>query len=252
MTDAPLLTHFEDGIATLTLNRPEVHNALDAATMNALEAVTERIDNDKKIRTIVLTGAGEKTFCSGGDLKYFSGMTEEKHVLAMSHRMQRLLDRIYHGPRVVIGAVNGNSYGGGCEILTACHFRIAVEGSHFSFRQAKNGIITGWGGGLRLFRMLGRGRALRLFLTSEDTPAEEALRVGLIDQIVPREQLMDEVYSLARKIQANDARAVAAFLELSRQLHRDDLDTFRERETALFAECWTEGKFHKILSRFRK
>ena len=251
MTDS-LLTHFEDGIATLTINRPQVHNALDAATMADLEAAVARIDEAKEIRTIVLTGAGEKTFCSGGDLKYFATMNEEKHVLAMSHRMQRLLDRIYHGPRVVIGAVNGNSYGGGCEILTACHFRIAVEGAHFSFRQAKNGIITGWGGGLRLFRMLGRGRALRLFLTSEDTPAQEALRVGLIDQIVPRAQLMDEVYGLAHKIQANDARAVAAFLELSRQLHRDDLDTFRERETALFADCWTHGKFNEILADYRK
>ncbi|MDJ0836450.1 MAG: enoyl-CoA hydratase/isomerase family protein [Acidobacteriota bacterium] len=247
-----LLTEFADGIATLTINRETVHNALDADTMSQFEAAITRIEEDDSIRTIVLTGAGEKTFCSGGDLKYFAGMTEEKHVLAMSHRMQRILDRIYHGPRVVIGAVNGNSYGGGCEILTACHFRIAVEGAHFSFRQARNGIITGWGGGLRLFRMVGRGRALRLFLTAEDTTAEEALRVGFIDQIVPRENLMDEVLGLARKIHENDPRAVAAFLELSRQLYRDDIDTFRERETALFAECWTEGKFHEVLARYRK
>ncbi len=168
----------------------------------------------------------------------------------MSHRMQRLLDRFYRGPRVTVAAIAGNAYGGGCEILTACHFRISVPDATFSFRQAANGIITGWGGGLRLFRQLGRGPALRLLLTAEDCPADEALRLGFIDQVVSCERLMEETYAFAAKICRNDPAAVAAFLELSQEIYRSDTETFRERETDLFAQCWAGGKFGEVLNRF--
>jgi len=250
MSTNPVPMEVEGGVATLRIDRPEVHNAIDAQTASALEARLDQIEADKEIRVIVLTASGEQTFCAGGDLKYFATLTDEKAVQAMSHRMQRLLDRFYRGHRVTVAAIAGNAYGGGCELLTACHFRISVADATFSFRQAANGIITGWGGGLRLFRQLGRGPALRLLLTAENCPAEEALRLGFIDQIVARENLMLETYALAAKICSNDPRAVSAFLELSQEIYRSDTETFRERETDLFAQCWAEGSFGDVLKRF--
>lgn len=239
----------DEGLATLTLNRPEVHNAVDLETMEQWERHLKTIDGSDA-RVVILTGAGGESFSSGGDLKYFAGFLEEKHVLAMSHRMQRLLDHLYHGPRVVIGMVQGNSYGGGCEILTACHFRFGSDDGVYSFRQAANGITTGWGGGMRLFRMLGRSPALRLFLTSDNVPAAEMLRLGFLDQTYPAAFLQEEVHQFARKIIANDPGAVAGFLELARHFVTDDRDTFRERETHVFSECWTNGPFKDKLKRF--
>jgi len=245
-----LSIHIEDRIATLCIRRPEVHNAIDGETMDLLGAALDRIESEDA-RAVIITGSGEETFCSGGDLRWFASFTEEKHVLHMAHRMQKLLDRLFHAPRVVIGAVNGNSYGGGCEILTACHFRFSVPEARFSFKQAANGIITGWGGGLRLFRLVGRTNALRFLVTAESFEAEKARALGFVDEIVPREILMDAARFLAQKVIANDPSAVAAFLDLAHAVHRDDTESFREREIHHFSSCWHGATFQDILTKYR-
>lgn len=247
-----LTLEIEEEIATICLNRPEVHNAVDGATMALLEDALDRIEREGA-RAVIITGAGEQTFCSGGDLRYFASFDEgeEKQVLSMAHRMQNILKRLAHGPRVVIGAVNGNSFGGGCEILTACHFRISIPEASFSFRQAANGIITGWGGGYRLFRLIGRGRALKLLLTADEIEAEEARRIGLVDEIVPRPILMDAARFLASKVIRNNPAAVGAFLELADRLDEEDYDTFHERELHMFSELWINGPFAELLEKYR-
>src|ERR1700730_11411863 len=132
-------------IGVIRLNRPGVHNALNELAIEALEAVLERVETDPQIRALIITGTGSKTFCAGGDLQYFDTLDTREKGIEMSRRMQALLDRLWSGRKVVIAAINGQALGGGCEILTACHFRIAASTASFAYLQAANGLITGWG-----------------------------------------------------------------------------------------------------------
>ncbi|MEM7354022.1 MAG: enoyl-CoA hydratase/isomerase family protein [Acidobacteriota bacterium] len=236
----------DDGVGIIRLNRPEVHNAVNDAVMAGLEAILDRIEEMPEVRALILTGAGEQTFCAGGDLKYFASLESQAAGEAMSHRMQALLRRLADGPRPVIAAVNGNTLGGGCEILVACHLRLAVATARFSFRQAAMGIVTGWGGGARVFRLLGRAKALELLLTAKTIEAGEAQRLGLVDHIVDEgERLMDEALSLAQQIAANSRRSVAAFLELARVYEHDGASAAEQRERELFGEAWVGEQFRR-------
>lgn len=239
-------------VGVITLNRPEVHNAVDEATMARLESILDHIETEPKVRALILTGTGEKTFSAGGDLKYFAQLETRDSGIVMSERMQAILARLHDGQRVVIAAVNGQALGGGCEMLTACHFRIASKAARFSFRQAANGLITGWGGGTRLFSLVGRAHALDLLLTSRVIDADEALEIGLIDRAVPADRLMDEARALARAVCANSASSVKAFLDLARSIDRGDRDAAIRRETELFGDCWIGEDFRRILTTFNE
>ncbi len=166
-------------VATIRLNRPAVHNAIDEAVMRGLEEIIDELERAADTTVIVLTARGTESFCSGGDIKYFATLDTREKVVAMSIRMQRILNRLSSGPRAVIAAINGRALGGGCEILTACHFRIAASTATFRFVQAANGITTGWGGGARLFQLVGRANALSLLLTADPFDAPHALRIGV-------------------------------------------------------------------------
>jgi enoyl-CoA hydratase/carnithine racemase len=240
----------QPGTGVIRLNRPDVHNVVDEAVMVRLESILDRVESDQEVRAVVLTGAGEETFCAGGDLRYFAALRTREEGLRMSRRMQAILDRLWAGPRVVIAAVNGQALGGGGEMLTACHFRVAATTATFAFRQAANGITTGWGGGARLFRLVGRSQALRLLLTAERIDAGEALRIGLVDRVVPSEELMSEAVDLARRVNQNPAGAIQAFLELARWIDRGDMEVAVERETELFGDRWVSEDFRRIVSEF--
>lgn len=239
-----------DQIAQIILNRPEVHNAVDVQVMEALEKALSAIAADENIRAIILTGTGSDTFCAGGDIRYFATLDTREACLAMSRRMQAILERLSNGGRPVIAAVNGNALGGGCEILTACHIRIAAAHATFSFRQAPNGIITGWGGGRRLLQQIGRSAALRLFLSGQTIDTQEALRIGLIDQVVAPEHLTETCRSLAGQIAANSPDAVKAFLELDERMAQRDWQTLPHFETERFADLWMGPDFRRFVNRF--
>ena len=239
-------------IGVLTLNRPAVHNAVDKPSMALLETLLDEIEAEPAARVVILTGAGDRTFSAGGDLGYFATLDTRDAGVAMSRRMQTILGRLYDGDRVVIAAVNGQALGGGCEMLTACHFRIAAEHARFGFRQAVNGITTGWGGGLRLFALVGRARALDLLLTSRTIDADEALAMGLIDRIVPADGLMDAARELASSVCANSATATRAFLDLAHTIDRGDREAAVRRETEIFGDCWIGEDFRKTLKTFEE
>ncbi len=251
MTADTVLWETDGPVATITLNRPAVHNAVDAAMMARLESILDQIEAQPQIRALILTGAGDRTFCAGGDLKYFVTLRTREAGLEMSRRMQAILARLYEGERVVIAAINGQALGGGCEILTACHFRVAAETANFGFRQAANGITTGWGGGTRLFALLGRAKALDLLLTSRIIDAREALALGLVDRMVPPSEAIAEARRLAEQICANPPRAVRAFLELARSVDQGDRAAAVRRETELFGEGWESEAFGQVLARFQ-
>ncbi len=242
----------EDNIGTLTLNRPEVHNAIDAATIEALEKILDEIDQLPDLRVLIVTGAGG-SFCAGGDLSYFAGLERIEDARAMTRRMAAVLRRLADGPRPVIAAVGGNTYGGGCEVLLACHLRLAVPTARFSFRQAAMGVVTGWGGGVRLVRTVGRSNALRLLLTADVVEGIEARRLGLIDFLVEDpERLMDEALALARRISANASESIGAFLELVRCFEAEGPEAAEQREAELFEQGWVGEHFRQKVAEWTR
>ncbi|MGE5664956.1 MAG: enoyl-CoA hydratase/isomerase family protein, partial [Deltaproteobacteria bacterium] len=157
----------EGSVGIVTVNRPEVHNALNMQTIRELRDLLLRLASEDALRAMVLTGSGKKTFLSGGDLKEFQKIRTVDEARAMIAAMKEVTDLLAGFPWPVIAAVNGLAAGGGCETAVACDFRVASETAELGFRQIKLGITSGWGGGPRLVHLVGRSRALRLMLTGE-------------------------------------------------------------------------------------
>lgn len=240
-----------NAVGVIRINRPEVHNAVNEAVIEALETVLERVEADPRMRALIITGTGPKTFCAGGDLQYFATLETRAAGMEMSRRMQALLDRLWSGSKPVIAAINGQALGGGCEILSACHFRIAAANASFVYRQAANGLITGWGGGARLFQLVGRTAALKLLLTGAPIDTVEAFRIGLIDEVVDPEKLHAVALALAEKISEPSSGVIAAILELARLHYQGDVDQAVNRETELFADRWTSDEFRQAIKDFQ-
>lgn len=203
-----------DGIATLTVNRPDKLNALNAATINDLGAAIDEVRQRDDIRGLILTGAG-RAFVAGADI---SELAAETAVSAreLALKGQRIFGRFETSPKPVIAAVNGFALGGGCELALACHIRIASEQAKFGQPEVKLGILPGYGGTQRLARLVGKGRALQLLMTGETIDAAEAYRIGLVNRVVPADALLQSATELLRQILANGPLAVAACIEAVR------------------------------------
>jgi enoyl-CoA hydratase/carnithine racemase len=199
-----------DGVGLLMINRPAVHNAIGLTTMPELERVLAHLETSPTLSALVLTGAGDKTFISGGDLKELEQLTTHQAAASMSRRMQTLMARLSDLPMPVIGAINGDSFGGGCEVALACDIRIAGSHARFAFKQVTIGITPAWGGRSRLVELVGRSIALRLMLTGEVIDAAEAMRIGLVDAVVEPASARDSALALAQQIAANPNAAVRA------------------------------------------
>src|SRR5262245_55254548 len=197
-----LLVETRDGVAFVTINRPDKLNALNDRTMEELESAFSAIAGDPEVRGVILTGAGEKAFVAGADIGELATQSPVDGK-GRSVRGQRVLDRIENLGKPVIAAVNGFALGGGCELAMACHVRIASESARLGTPEVKLGIMCGYAGTQRLPRLVGKGRALELLLTGEMIDAAEASRIGLVNRVVPRERLLAEAEALARKMIAN-------------------------------------------------
>lgn len=174
----------EDGIGTLRVNRPEARNALNWTAQEQFAAAVAVVERDTAVRVLIITGTGDKAFVSGGDLKELSQHPEREAGERLNRVMRDALVQLTHLPIPVIAAVNGDAFGGGCEILTACDLRLATSCARFCFAQVRNALCTGWGGTGRLVNLLGQARALDLLLTSCIFSAEEARQMGLVQQVV--------------------------------------------------------------------
>ncbi|MGE5189056.1 MAG: enoyl-CoA hydratase/isomerase family protein [Gemmatimonadota bacterium] len=228
----------EGGVGVVTVDRPEVHNALNMQTIRDLRDLLLRLASEDALRAMVLTGGGKKTFLSGGDLKEFQKIRTADEARHMVSAMKEVTDLLAGYPWPVIAAVNGLAAGGGCETAVACDFRIASETAELGFRQIRLGIVSGWGGGPRLVHLVGRSRALRLMLTGELIKAPEALAIGLVDRVVPADRVMEEAMELARSIAANAPLAVRAYKRLVQMTARVPLDAAIAFETELFGPVW--------------
>jgi enoyl-CoA hydratase len=202
----------QDGrVLTLTLNRPDVLNAIDAAMVDALDDVIERAAGDPGVGAIVITGAGERAFAAGADLGELAADTPA-NARARAQRVQAVFTRLETLGVPVIAAVNGFALGGGCELALACTLRIAADTATFGQPEINLGLIPGYGGTQRLPRLIGRGWALELLLTGNRMSADEALRIGLVTRVVPAARLLDEAHALAAALAAKPRLAMQALL----------------------------------------
>lgn len=200
-------------IARITIERPDKLNALNATVIGELGQVAERIASEPEIGGAILTGSGTKAFVAGADIAELSGqgpMGGRDRSLA-GQRVFRHLERC---GKPIIAAINGFALGGGCELAMACHLRVASETAKFGQPEVKLGIGPGYGGTVRLPRLVGRGRALELLLTGAMIDAQEALRIGLVNRVVPADRLLTECEAMLQTILANGPLAVRACLEL--------------------------------------
>ncbi|MBI1968137.1 MAG: enoyl-CoA hydratase/isomerase family protein [Gemmatimonadetes bacterium] len=212
MSYETLLFDLRDGIAFVTINRPDKLNALNDQVMEDLRDAVERIATTPEIKGALITGAGAKAFIAGADIGDLAkqGPFDGK---ARSLRGQAILRRLETCGKPVIAAVNGFALGGGCELAMACHIRIASENAKFGQPEVKLGIIPGYAGTQRLPRLVGKGRALQLILTGEMIDAQEAYRIGLVNKIVPADQLLAESEKLLRGTLTQGPLAVRLAIE---------------------------------------
>jgi len=200
------------GIALLTVNRADKLNALNAATVAELETAFRELRERADVRGVIITGAGNKAFVAGADIAELARMGPLDGV-SVSRQGQDAFRFLESLPKPVIAAVNGFALGGGLELALACHLRIASSKARFGLPEVKLGIIPGYGGTVRLPRLVGRGRALELILTGEMIDAEEAFRIGLVNRVEEPENLLSASRALLAKILGNGPVAVAAALE---------------------------------------
>ena len=206
--------HVEQGVATVTLNRPDALNAIDLQMRRELQAAWRRIASDDAIAVAIVTGAGRRAFSAGADLK--EGVGASLPVGGEGEDAAESLTRGIEFDKPLICAFNGLAYGGGLEIGLACDIRIAVEGARFALSEVRVGTLPGSGGTQRLPRLIGHSNAMRMLLTGEPIGAEEALRIGLVSEVLPAERLQQAASALARRIADNAPLSVRAVKRLVR------------------------------------
>jgi len=228
-----LLCATQGSITTITVNRPTVRNSLNVATVQELGDAFDRAKKDPAVRAVILTGAGDKAFAAGADISEIAELDEISGT-EFSRRGQSVFDEIESLGKPTIAAVNGYALGGGCELAMACMVRVASENAVFGQPEVKLGLIPGYGGTQRLPRLVGKSGALRLLLTGESISATEALRLGLVDVVVPAATLLSAAEALAKQIVMNAPLAVQFCIEA---VNRKEL----LEEAALFGRvCATE------------
>jgi enoyl-CoA hydratase len=227
-----VLKEVSGGVAVLTVNRPEKRNALNAATRSELLAYLDEMKRDPAVRVVVLTGAGDKAFIAGADIGEFAGRSPVDQFRAM------LASPVYSAvdafPKPIIAAINGYCLGGGLELAMACDIRIAADTAKLGQPEINLGIIPGGGGTQRLPRLVGLGNAFKMLYTGDPIDAAEALRIGLVDEVVPAAELMQRVRALAEKIAGKSPVALELIKWAVRASVRTSLDEGLRHETTLF------------------
>ncbi|HWR36033.1 MAG TPA: enoyl-CoA hydratase-related protein [Clostridia bacterium] len=249
MSSSPQAWQFENikfdkrrQIAYVTISRPKVLNALNTATMAELGRAFEMVKADTDIRAVILTGEGEKAFIAGADINELAtqGAVEGKEYAS---RGQAVLDLIENCGKPVIACINGFALGGGCEVALACTMRLASENAKLGQPEVKLGIIPGYGGSQRLPRLIGKGLAQHILLTGDVISAQEALRIGLVNEVVPQAELIARAEAIAQKIIANAPLAIQYVIEAVNKGMEMSLQEGLFLEASLFGLCCaTEDK----------
>jgi enoyl-CoA hydratase len=222
-----------DGVALLTINRPEALNAMDVAMLGELSEAIAQVESDDEVRVLVITGAG-KAFVAGGDILHMSGFSPRR-AKEWSDLGQRTLSKIENMKKPVIAAVNGYALGGGNELAMACDIRVASDRAVFGQPEVRLGMIAGFGGTQRLTRLVGSGRAKEMLFTGDQYDAESACKMGLVNKVVPADELLDYCLDMARRIAARGTQAVRLSKEAVNHGQDMDLEKALQLESGLYA-----------------
>jgi enoyl-CoA hydratase len=231
-----ILLERDGHVATLTINRPDKRNALNAVVRREVVEALDELRDDPEVRVVVVTGAGDKAFVAGADISEFAERTPLEQRQAMSGR--RIFDEIAAFPLPVIAMINGYALGGGCELAMACDIRIAAEGARLGQPETNLAIIPGGGGTQRLPRLVGQGQAMRLILSGDLIDAAEAARIGLVDVVVPDAELRARTYELAGRIAAKSPVALRLAKEAVRAAAEAPLTAGLAQERELFVTAF--------------
>ena len=244
-----IILEHEKGIATLYINRSEKLNALNKATIQELHETLKKVDENPEVRVIIITGTGEKAFVAGADIAEFAHFSAEEGAQLAAKGQQLLFDFIENMKTPVIAAVNGFALGGGLELAMACHFRIASENAKMGLPETSLGVIPGYGGTQRLSQLVGKGRAMEMILTAGMIDAETAKIYGLVNHVVPQEELFSAYMTIATRIMKNSPVAISKAIEAVNANYVSGVNGF-DVEIKNFGDCFATDDFKEGTTAF--
>lgn len=243
-----ILTHSEDSIFTITINRPKQLNALTKNTIKEVGLAVKIAVDDSNVKGIIITGSGEKAFIAGADIKEFADFNTEqgKELSAHGHGV---FNSIENSPKPVIAAVNGFALGGGCELAMACHMRIASENAKFGQPEVSLGVVPGYGGTQRMPQLIGKSKAFELLMTGDMIGAEEAKTLGLVNYVVKQEELIEHSKKIIGKIISKSPFAIGKVINCVNAHYTDNKNGF-DTEINEFGNCFGSEDFKEGTNAF--
>ncbi len=238
----------EDGILILTINREESYNALNIAFFTEMDSILNEVYEQDSIKSVILTGKGEKAFAAGADIKEFSSF-DGNQAKKLSRDGQNVFNRIENCPKPFIAAVNGFSLGGGCELAMACHMRIASPNAVFGQPEVNLGLIPGYGGTQRLIQLIGKTKALEYLMTADNIKSDDALRLGLVNYVVEKTELLDKCIKILSKINSKAPLAIGRIIESVNAHFTQGILGFTT-EVNLFADSFETDDFKEGVTAF--
>ena len=244
-----ILVADENGIATITINRPEKLNALNKVTIAELHDAFKALQHNHEIRVIVLTGSGEKAFVAGADISEFANFSVEEGAQLAAQGQESLFDYVENLKTPVIAAINGFALGGGLELAMAAHFRVASENAKMGLPETSLGVIPGYGGTQRLPQLVGKGRAMEMIMTAGMINAEQALQFSLVNHVVPQSELLAFCYGIAGKIMNNSPVAIGKAIKAVNANFKEGEDGYKT-EIKAFGYCFGTEDFKEGTAAF--
>ena len=244
-----ILVAYNNGITTITINRPSKLNALNSDTIEELHNAFVEVDLDQNTRVIILTGSGEKAFVAGADISEFADFSVKQGAKLSKKGQELVFDFIENLSKPVIAAVNGFALGGGLELAMACHFRIASNNAKMGLPEVSLGVIPGYGGTQRLPQLVGKGKAMELIMTAGMIPAEEAKDCGLVNHVTTLEELLPLAEKIANKIMRNSPLAISAAINAVNANFKDGVNGY-DVEVKEFGNCFGTDDFAEGTSAF--
>ena len=229
-------TEIEDNIYLISINRPDKMNALNQQVMAELALAIDEVYTNKEIKSAIITGTGEKAFVAGADISEFQNISAAE-AIELAKKGHTIFKHIEDSPKPIIAAVNGFALGGGCELAMACHFRIAATNAKFGQPEVNLGIIPGYGGTQRLTALVGKGKAMELMMTADMINATDALQWGLVNHVVPGEELLGKAREILQKIHTKAPLAIARVIKCANGALDKDVDSY-ELEINEFGACF--------------
>ena len=249
MSYQTLLTSLENGIFTITINRPDKLNALNKDVIQELSAALDEVYNNPEIQSAIITGAGPKAFVAGADITEFLTLDAAGGKELAQRGQDMVFSKIENAPKPIVAAVNGFSLGGGCELAMACHFRLASENAKFGQPEVNLGLIPGYGGTQRLTQLIGKGRAMEMLMSANMIDANTALQYGLVNYVVPAEELLNKAKSILELINSKAPLAVAACIKAANAVFDETKDGFKT-EVDAFGDCFATEDMKEGTSAF--